>query len=111
MPQSRESRRADHGRGSDRLTVLRFKGTLRAMDRPQPDPNPASKSPTRYDPSSFVALATGLGAQAQILLGVIENPITKKKEEVDLERAKNIIELLEMLEEKTQGNLTKEETA
>ena len=71
--------------------------------------DPGAKGETRYDPSSFVALATGLGAQAQILLGVIENPITKKKEEVDLERARNVIALLEMLEEKTKGNLTSDE--
>jgi Domain of unknown function (DUF1844) len=64
---------------------------------------------TRFDPSSFVALVTGLGAQAQILLGVIENPLTKKKDEVDLERAQNVIALIEMLEEKTRGNLTEEE--
>ena len=47
----------------------------------------------------------------EILLGVIENPITKKKEEVDLERAKNFIDLLEMLAEKTEGNRTAEETS
>jgi hypothetical protein len=65
--------------------------------------------PTRFDPSSFVALLTGLGAQAQILLGVIENPLTKSKDEVDLERAQNVIALIEMLEEKTSGNLNDEE--
>jgi hypothetical protein len=74
------------------------------VNRPEP-------GGTRYDPASLVALATGLGAQAQILLGVIENPISKTKEPVDLERAKNVIALLEMLDEKTQGNLTAEETA
>ena len=72
---------------------------------------PGTKSETRYDPSSLVALVTGLGAQAQILLGVIENPITKQKEEVDLERARNFIDLLAMLDEKTKGNRTDEESA
>jgi len=71
---------------------------------------PDAGKPTRFDPSSFVALVTGLGAQAQILLGVIENPLTKTKDEVDLERAQNVIALIEMLEEKTRGNLTGEET-
>ena len=70
---------------------------------------PDAGKPTRFDPSSFVALLTGLGAQAQILLGVIENPITKSKDEVDLERAQNVIALIEMLEEKTGGNLNEEE--
>jgi hypothetical protein len=70
---------------------------------------PDAGRPTRFDPSSFVALVTGLGAQGQILLGVIENPLSKKKDEVDLERAQNVIALLEMLEEKTSGNLNEEE--
>jgi hypothetical protein len=65
---------------------------------------------TRFDPTSFVALVIGLATQAQILLGVIENPITKKKEEVDLERAKNVIDLVGMLEKKTEGNRTDEES-
>lgn len=65
---------------------------------------------TRFDPSSFVALVIGLGTQAQILLGVIENPATKQKEPVDLERARSVIDLLAMLERKTEGNLTTEES-
>jgi hypothetical protein len=64
---------------------------------------------TRFDPASFVGLLIGLATQAQILLGVIENPITKKKEEVDLERAKGVIDLVATLDEKTKGNLTNEE--
>ncbi len=71
---------------------------------------PAPKADTRFDPSSFVALVTGLGAQAQILLGVIDNPMTKSKEKADLERARGVIGLLEMLEAKTQGNLTPDES-
>ena len=76
------------------------------MERSEPEP----KSGTRFDPASFVALVTGLGAQAQILLGAIENPITKKKEPVDLERARGVIGLLEMLADKTRNNLTPDET-
>lgn len=64
---------------------------------------------TRFDPASFVGLVIGLATQAQVFLGVIENPITRKKEEVDLERAKNLVDVLGMLEKKTTGNLTKDE--
>jgi len=80
----------------------------------RPEDAPESEEPdegdgTRYDPASFVALVVGLATQAQILLGAIDNPLTKKKEEVDLERAKNVIDLIAMLDAKTQGNLTREE--
>ncbi len=73
------------------------------MDRPE------GGDETRFDPSSFVGLLVGLATQAQILLGAMENPITHKKEEVDLERAKSVVDLVAMLEEKTKGNLTDEE--
>jgi len=65
---------------------------------------------TQFDPASFVGLVIGLATQAQVFLGVIENPMTRKKEEVDLERAKNMVDLLGMLEKKTAGNLTKDES-
>ncbi len=69
-----------------------------------------SGEPTRYDPSSIVALVIGLATQAQILLGAIDNPLTGKREEKDLPRARNVIDLLETLEKKTRGNLTQEES-
>ncbi len=51
----------------------------------------------------FMMYQSGLMA-----LGKIENPATKKIF-VELEEAKGIIELLEILEEKTKGNLSSEE--
>ena len=74
-----------------------------SVNRSEGDPQ------TRHDPSSIVALIIGLATQAQILLGAIENPLTDRKEEKDLPRARNVIDLLETLEKKTQGNLTQEE--
>jgi len=73
------------------------------MDRVEPDDD------TRFDPASFVGLLIGLATQAQILLGVIENPVTRRTEEVDLERARNVIDVIAMLDVKTKGNLTEEE--
>ncbi len=64
---------------------------------------------TQFDPASFVGLVITLATQAQIFLGVIENPVTRKKEELDLPRSKSIVDLLGVLEKKTLGNLTDEE--
>jgi len=47
--------------------------------------------------------------QALAALGEMENPLTKKKE-LDLEQAKYMIEIIEILQEKTKGNLTSEES-
>ena len=56
----------------------------------------------------FAMFVTGLATQALIHLGEMEHPVTKKREK-NLEEAKYTIDLLEMLEEKTQGNLSADE--
>lgn len=59
-------------------------------------------------PASFTLLVISLTAQVRICLGDIEDPATGQKQ-VDLELAKHNIDLLGMLEEKTQGNLSEQE--
>jgi TRAP-type mannitol/chloroaromatic compound transport system substrate-binding protein len=56
----------------------------------------------------FSALIFSLSTQAIIQLGEVEDPITKKKEQ-NLPQAKQMIDILGVLKEKTKGNLTKEE--
>jgi hypothetical protein len=46
--------------------------------------------------------------QGLVLLGEVPNPYTNKKEE-DLEAARHTVDILTMLQEKTKGNLLKEE--
>lgn len=57
----------------------------------------------------FSFFITTLALQAGIFLGQMENPATHKKEE-NLPQAKFLIDTLDMLKEKTKGNLTNEET-
>ena len=61
-----------------------------------------------YPPASFLALISGLSIQVMFSLGQIENPVDKKKE-VDLAQAKYTIDTLQVLKEKTKGNLSPEE--
>jgi len=68
-----------------------------------------SQSAAGFDPSSLIALVTGLGAQTKVLLGLMENPLTRRTEKVDLDRARIFISTLEMLASKTKGNLTSDE--
>lgn len=56
----------------------------------------------------FNFFITTLSLQASIALGQVPNPVSKKTEE-DLTQAKFLIDTLGMLQEKTKGNLTKEE--
>jgi hypothetical protein len=61
-------------------------------------------------PPSLSFLIASLAAQAQVALGRFENPLTKRTE-VDLPTAKHAIDLLEVLEKKTKGNLEPQEIA
>ncbi len=56
----------------------------------------------------FNFFITTLAIQAAICLGQLDNPVTNKKEE-NLPQAKFIIDTIDLLKEKTKGNLTKEE--
>lgn len=61
-------------------------------------------------PPSMTLLSTTLGMQAMMALGLMTDPATGKGE-VDLARARHFIDTLAMLQEKTQGNRTPDETA
>ena len=60
------------------------------------------------EPTPFLMLVGGLAGQAHVGLGLRPDPITRKTAK-DLPGARQAIDLLAMLEEKTKGNLTAEE--
>ena len=81
-------------------------------DAGDPSPPPAAgAAPGRtMPPASLSFLVASLAAQAQVALGRFENPVTKKTQ-VDLPTARHAIDLLEVLERKTKGNLEAPEIA
>lgn len=64
----------------------------------------------RPAPASFTVLCAGIAAQVQVGLGLLAHPVTGKTG-VDLPTAKHGIDLLEMLEAKSKGNLDAGETS
>jgi len=60
-------------------------------------------------PPTLQSLIGTLGMQAMAAMGLIPNPLTGETE-TDLDAAKYLIDTLAMLEEKTQGNRTAEES-
>jgi len=70
-------------------------------------PGPKSERPPLPEPS-LKTFVSGLAGQVLINLGLFENPLTGKRQ-VDLEQAKYSIDLLQILQDKMQGNLTDEE--
>ena len=59
-------------------------------------------------PASFIGFLRAMASQTLIHLGVIPSPVTRKTER-HLEEAKFSIDLLEIIRDKTKGNLTDEE--
>jgi hypothetical protein len=57
---------------------------------------------------NFISFVLSLAGAIQIHLGIIPNPQTGKTEK-NLQLAKETIDLLDVLKEKTKGNLTKDE--
>ena len=60
--------------------------------------------------ASFLVLLSTLGSQAMASMGLLPDPLSGKPT-VNLPLAKHFIDMLSMLQEKTTGNLTDEETA
>ena len=61
--------------------------------------------PGAHDPASFVNFAMSIASNAASALGMMEHPVSGKRE-VDLELGKHWIDVLGMLQQKTRGNLT-----
>jgi hypothetical protein len=70
--------------------------------------NEDSGIPDVDNPASFINFAMSIATNAASSLGMVEHPVTRKRE-VDLELAKHWIDVLGMLQQKTRGNLVLEE--
>ena len=76
---------------------------------PTLDESPREASHSEEDPPmTFEALIFSLSTTALLQLGMAPHPETGKQE-IDLQGAKQTIDLLEMLQQKTHGNLTADE--
>jgi hypothetical protein len=67
------------------------------------------KRPRLPEKATFPLLLSGLATQALVCLGELENPFSKTME-ADLPEAQFHIDMLEILQTKTKGNLTPEES-
>ncbi|MHB8899985.1 MAG: DUF1844 domain-containing protein [Thermoguttaceae bacterium] len=89
-----------------------------AVQQPVGEPTPAAddqadqaSSPrdVPLPPASLEILLGSLATQAMVSLGILPNPITNRRERLP-HQAKHLIDMLAMLETKTQGNRTSEES-
>ena len=75
---------------------------------PKPSPAEASEDQPQFPEINFPTFVVSLNASALLHLGQIEDPTTGQKSK-NLPMAKQTIDILSMLEQKTAGNLTDEE--
>lgn len=69
----------------------------------------AQKDKPKIPEASFSLFMSSLVTQALISLGEVENPFTKKSGQ-NLDQAKFTIDTLQIIRDKTKGNLTEDET-
>ena len=81
-----------------------------AAPQPAPGAEPASKPAEEPADPLFGQFVSSLAMQALMGLGEMPNPVTRLAQE-DLEQARSMIDMLGMLQKKTQGNLNTEEAA
>ncbi|HSE97801.1 MAG TPA: DUF1844 domain-containing protein, partial [Blastocatellia bacterium] len=89
-------------------------------ERPAPAPNPTGSQaaqayqqanasrPGPRNQASFLNLVNMLATEGAMYLGLIESPVDGSVR-LDLDAARELIDMLGMLEQKTSGNLTAEE--
>jgi hypothetical protein len=80
-----------------------------AQESAPQDPPPAQEGP--LPPPSLSYLATSLATQAMMSLGMAPHPGMEKQPEAHPQEAKHLIDMIAMLQEKTKGNQTPEESA
>ena len=71
-------------------------------------PSEEAELPGADDPASFASFMMSIASNAASSLGMMEHPVTGKRE-VDLELGKHWIDVLGMLQQKTRGNLLPQE--
>lgn len=114
MRQGEEEKREEPRVKVDELwkrAVAEEKARLRTEEQAQ-ETRRAAEAPRRGplpEPTMEVFIA-GLYTQTLMALGEIPNPLTGRKE-ADIEEAAHLIDIIAMLQSKTQGNLTVEESS
>jgi hypothetical protein len=84
--------------------------TVPSPEPPEPGPTPPPESVEQpatgapAEPVTFSTFVLGLSTQALLHLGEIPNPVTRALE-TDLESARQVIDILGILAEKTRNNL------
>ena len=78
-------------------------------EQEHPDIDASSAEQPQATPISFIGFVLSLASTAAVHFGDVDNPVSGEKGKPDLIAARQMIDILSLLEEKTRGNLTAEE--
>jgi hypothetical protein len=81
----------------------------RPKDTPTPPPRQETRSREDLPPVDLSTFIVGLGTQTMMLLGEIPDPQSGEKLTVNLPAARQTIDIIALIQEKTKGNLTADE--
>jgi Domain of unknown function (DUF1844) len=109
-PAASESAATDSTEESTRRHAAETTGEEQPFGEPAGDRGRSETRDYALPPPTLAFLITTLGTQAMVALGEVPNPLTGKLERLP-NQAKHFIDTLAMLEEKTAGNRTPEESA
>jgi hypothetical protein len=76
----------------------------------EPEGKAAAPGPHELPPASFEMLVTTFASEAMVALGQLPNPFTNEHT-LNWEHARYTIDMLQVLQDKTKGNLSTEEAA
>lgn len=83
----------------------------RQEERPEPGPSGGQEASTLDNPGTlFTNFLDSLVVNTYMALGMVRHPY-KDEPEIDVQGARQMIDIIEMLGEKTKGNLTAQEAA
>jgi hypothetical protein len=97
---------SEEGEPAEKVEPTSAEGPKRVVESEPSSPD--LKSQTPLPQINFPTFVASLNASALVHLGVIEDPVSGKAEK-NLAMAKQTIDILSMLQQKTTGNLTPDE--
>lgn len=81
-----------------------------ADDSPVAGTSPQSDPAISFPPANFSTVVSIFSTQAMVAMGAIPNPATGKPD-IQIDLARHLIDLIDVLEKKSKGNLDQAETS
>ena len=104
-----DERLEQSGSDSEKIVDEDWKKSVQEEKKVEGKEESAQKDEPKIPEASFSLFMSSLVTQALISLGEVENPFTKKSGQ-NMDQAKFTIDTLQIIRDKTKGNLTEDET-